>query len=484
MARSNGAEPLLRGPYGRVTWSLCALVSLYAFEEMGVAAALPDAVADVGGLDHFGWVYTGFLATSVIGMSSSAYLCDRYGPRRPIIACVAMLVAGLVVAGTATTMTALVAGRVVQGLAGGGLMTAVYVVAGSVIPAPLRPRLFAAIASCWVVPGIVGPLASGAITEHLSWRWIFLGIAPVAAAAAVMLIPALPADAPPPARGESSAPNGGTARILSAAVAAAGIAAIQLGAGRPTAVAPLVITCGVAALVAGVRRLVPVGTVQLRSPVGAPVALRGIAAGALFGVESVIPLMLTTQHGLGPLQAAIPLACAGLPCALAAWWIGRAADDDAIELRVRMARLGFVLLGVADAAFVWLSRPAAPSWLMGPAWVLAGIGVGFVVPSMNVLTLSRTTDAERSVNASSLQIADTTMACLTTGFAGVLVGYASRGSLGFTTAFATIGVAMTLLSFLGAWGSTRLRLAPSTGEAIRRRRGEVRSRASGRHRVP
>ena len=53
---------LFRGPYGRASWSVCALVSLYAFEEMGVAAALPNAVADVDGLNHFGWVFTGFLA--------------------------------------------------------------------------------------------------------------------------------------------------------------------------------------------------------------------------------------------------------------------------------------------------------------------------------------------------------------------------------------------------------------------------------------
>ena len=96
---------------------------------------------------------------------------------------------------------------------------------------------------------------------------------------------------------------------------------------------------------------------------------------------------------------------------------------------------------------------------MSPLWVVAGFGIGLVVPSMNVLALERTTDADRSVDASSLQIADTTMACLTTGFAGVLIAYASRGSIGFTTAFGVIGLAMAALALVGALGSGRLRHA-------------------------
>src|SRR5262245_21982643 len=282
---AHDANRLFRGPYRRAAWSVCALVSLYAFEEMGVAAALPTAVVDVGGLNHFGWVFTGFLATSVIGMSISAYLCHRYGPRRPIIAWLALFAAGLVVAGTATTMTALVAGRVIQGISGGGLMTATYVVVGMFIPTALRPRLFAAIAFCWVVPGIVGPTASGAITEHVSWRWIFLGLAPVAVIAAAALVPAL-SDSRSVQGPDASGPTSvgpKASRILSAVVAAVGLAAIQLGAERPSALSLLVIAGGVAVLAFGLRGLLPAGTARLRSPVGVPVALRGVTAGALFG---------------------------------------------------------------------------------------------------------------------------------------------------------------------------------------------------------
>jgi MFS family permease len=448
---------LFSGPYRLVSWSVCALVSLYAFEEMGVVAALPTAVGKLGGLAYFGWVYTGFLAASVIGMVYSAHVCDRYGPRVPALAAATLFVAGLILAGTATQMASLVAGRVVQGVAGGGLMTAVYVIIGTFVPEAMRPRLFAVFSFCWVAPGVIGPTASGAITEHVGWRWVFLGLVPLTIAAAAPLTFALPS-APGVTLGKPYPGGLRAPRIWSAVVAALGISAIQAGAERATAYSAAFVAGGVVALAWALRGLLPRGTGFAQSAVGAPVALRGILAGALFGVESVIPLMMATQHRLGPLQASIPLACAGLPCAISSWWVGRLSGEDAVDRRTSLARLGFGLLCLADASFIWLSRPETPSWLMSPAWVLAGFGIGLVVPTANVLVLERTTDADRSADASALQIASTTASCITTGFAGVLVGFASRGSLGYTEAFGVIGVSMAAVALLGVLAAGRLRL--------------------------
>jgi len=315
------------------------------------------------------------------------------------------------------------------------------------------PVRLTAIAFCWVVPGIVGPTVSGAVTEHISWRWIFIGLAPVAVAATAVLVPQLSDIKPAPAGGAKAS------RIANAAIVALGIAGVQLGTQRPSAWSPIAIAGGLVLLVVALRALLPRGTVSLRSPVGVPIALRGITAGALFGVESVIPLMMVTQHGLGALKASLPLACAGLPCALAAWWTSRANADHSIAMRVKLTRIGFVLIGLADASFIVLSQPSSTAWLMAPAWALAGFGIGLIVPPINALALDRTTDADRSSDVSSLQIADTTSSCIATGFAGVLVGYAIRGSLDFTTAFAIIGASMATIALVGATATGRLHRA-------------------------
>jgi len=55
------------------------------------------------------------------------------------------------------SMLQLIAGRVVQGLGAGLLVTAIYVVIGETYPERLRPKVFAAMSSAWVLPGLAGP---------------------------------------------------------------------------------------------------------------------------------------------------------------------------------------------------------------------------------------------------------------------------------------------------------------------------------------
>jgi len=110
-----------------------------------------------GGIGAIGWAFTGFLVSDVVGMVVSGQLCDRRGPRLPMIAGLAAFMAGLAVAGTAASMAQLVAGRCVQGVGAGLLITAIYVVLGATYPDALRPKIFAAMSSAWVVPSLVGP---------------------------------------------------------------------------------------------------------------------------------------------------------------------------------------------------------------------------------------------------------------------------------------------------------------------------------------
>jgi MFS family permease len=52
----------------------------------------------------------------------------------------------------------LVAGRAVQGLGAGVMVTLLYVIAGQAYAGALRPRLFGAISAAWVLPALIGPL--------------------------------------------------------------------------------------------------------------------------------------------------------------------------------------------------------------------------------------------------------------------------------------------------------------------------------------
>ena len=98
--------------------------------------------------------------------------------------------AGLLLAGLATRMGLLVAGRLMQGLGAGAISVSLYVMVGRSYPEHLQPKVFAAFSAGWVLPSLVGPALSGLIVQHLGWRWVFLAV-PLLAIPAALLRPAL-----------------------------------------------------------------------------------------------------------------------------------------------------------------------------------------------------------------------------------------------------------------------------------------------------
>jgi MFS family permease len=433
---------------------LITLITMIAFEAMAVGPALPTAARELHGLSAFGWAFTAFLVANVVGMVAAGQLSDAHGPGRPMIAGIVLFLAGLAVAGTATTMVQLVVARGVQGLGGGLLITAEYVLIGETYPSHLQPKVFIATSGSWLVPSLVGPLVSGTLTQHASWRWVFLGLLPFVAIGSALMVPVLRSLRPKSNRtGVLADPR----RVLRALVVAAGVAAFEGAGQHPSAAAVALAVVGIAAVGWAVRGLLPPGTLVARPGVASAVALRGLFAGAFFGADAIIPLMLQEQHKLGATAAGLPLAVTGLTWGLGSWWQGRDVPRDDEPRRVRLLYAGFSCAAAGIALIAVTSLPAAPSWLSYPAWGIAGIGAGLAMTTSSVLMLKRTTDADRGRDSAALQLSDTTSAALTTGIAGVLVAAAARGTISYTAAFLVLYSVLLAIVVLGFAAITRAR---------------------------
>ena len=451
-------ESIFGRSHRATTIGVLTVVAMIAFEAMAVGPALPSAAKDLHSIASYGWIFTTLLAANVIGMVASGQLSDTRGPRLPLMVGIAAFGAGLLVAGTAATMVQLVLARAVQGLGVGLAITSIYVVIGESYESALRPRVFAATASAWVVPSLVGPLVSGLVTEHLGWRWVFLGLIPLVVPAAVLLQPALqhlePRAAPPP----------GGQRLLRAAVVAGGLVVIEAAGQHPSVFGIVALTAGLAAVGWGILPLLPRGTFRAAPGVAAPVAMRGLMAGAFFGVEATVPLMLTVQHRYSALASGIPLALAGVFWAVGSWWQGRAAGD-ADAHRLRLAQLGYVLVGAGAVLVAVASQPQLSPWPVYLAWALAGAGAGLTMPSASVLLLRHTTDAQRGADSAALQLSDTTTAALTTALAGILIAAAAARSLAYSTAFAMQDALMLCLALVGIVAAGRAGATEHAGRA-------------------
>jgi MFS family permease len=438
-----GRPGIFRGALRPITAGLLIITTLIAFEAMAVAAALPTLARELHGVAWYGWAFTGFLVANVVAMVISGAVCDRRGPRLPLAAGLVLFLAGLVVAGLAPVMAQVIVGRVVQGLGAGLLVTVSYVLIGEVYPSALRPKVFAAMSSAWVLPSLVGPPVSGLLSQHLTWRLVFLGLAPFVAIGGVLLMPALRIL---PVRSDASPHGAGLGRVGRALVLAVAIALLQQAGQHPTPVWLVAGAAGLAALLWALRGLLPAGTARLRPGVPTAVAFRGILAGAFFGVDALLPLTLSVQHGYSASIAALPLLVGAVGWSIGSWIQGRYVGPH----RYRLIRAGFACITVAAAGTALAAWPTSPGWLAIPAWSIAGLGAGLGMASVGILLLDRTTAQERGRDSAALQLADGVMSALTTGLGGVLVAAAVRHVIGYTAAFVAVDLTMAVLAATGA----------------------------------
>lgn len=425
------------------TTGLLLLVTLVAFEAMAVGTAMPTVVAELDGLAWYGWSFSAYLVASVVGMVVGGDLGDRQGPRTPLVLGVALFGAGLLAAGLAGSMAPFVAARALQGLGGGLVAVSLYVVAGQAYEAQLRPRLFGAISAAWVLPALVGPLVAGLVTTHAGWRWVFLGLLPLAALSPVLVLPALRARQPAQPAVRS---RGRLARPAWALVAGLGTAALQVAGQRLDRLSPAIAAVGLVALAAGLRRLLPRGVVRVRAGLPAVIASRGLLAGAFFGMDVLLPLALTQLHGAGPAAAGFPLTAGAFGWAAAAHLQGRYPGVS----RARLLRTGFVLLAVGVAGSALVAHPGLGGWPAYPTWAVAGLGMGLGMPSVGVLLLEQSPEHRRGADSSAFQIADVTAAALCVGLVGVLVAAVAAGLLPLAGAVGGAAVVLAALAVLGA----------------------------------
>ena len=419
---------------------LLLLVTFVAFEAMAVGTAMPTAVAELHGLAWYAWPFSAFLVASVTGIVVGGDLGDRRGVRLVLPWGVAAFAAGLLIAGTAGSMVVFVGGRAVQGLGAGVIAVLLYVIAGQAYEATLRPRLFGAMATAWVLPALVGPLVAGLITAHASWRWVFLGLLPLILVGLVLVLPALRSlSAPEPAAGR------GPARWCWSVVAGLGIGALQYAGQRRDLPALALAVAGAAALVAGLRPLLPAGTGRARPGLPAVVASRGLLAGAFFGLDALLPLTLTQVHGYSPTAAGVPLTAGAIGWAAAAQLQGRFPGVP----RARVLRLGFVLLAVGLAATALAALPALGGWPAYGTWAVAGLGMGLGMPSVGILLLDASPVHRRGADSAALQIADVTASALCVGLAGVLVAAATAGAFSLPLAVTGSIAVFVLLALAG-----------------------------------
>jgi MFS transporter, DHA2 family, multidrug resistance protein len=180
------AEHGLRKWIITITVILAALLEL--IDTTIVNVALPNIMGNLGAtLEDSGWIVTGYAVANVIILPMSGWLGDRFGRKNYFITSILLFTITSFLCGNAHSLTELIIFRILQGLAGGGLLST-----GQAILMETWPREEIGMATALfglgaVVGPTVGPTIGGFITDNFNWRYIFYVNIPVGAIAAFMV---------------------------------------------------------------------------------------------------------------------------------------------------------------------------------------------------------------------------------------------------------------------------------------------------------
>ncbi|WP_382162890.1 MFS transporter [Hydrogenophaga sp. ANAO-22] len=399
--------PALRERYGeRYRWLLLLSVMVGTMAAIMSSTIINVAIPDMShhfalGQERAQWVTSGFMVAMTVSMLTTPWMLARYGYRRTYVGCMWLLMAGGLAGGFASTYPLVLAARVAEGLAAGVVQTIPAIIILRAFAPNEQGRASGIFGMGVVLAPAVGPSIGGLLVDGFGWRSIFFMVVPFCLASFWLAHRFVPTSSP---GGTSANPQGSGLDWRGLLLAAAGTLCllnglVELHGGTATAAGAL-LGGAVLALVAfvalerrtlqnrrqhpdqGVDPLMNLSLFKNRLfTMGSIVAfIYGIA---LFGSTYLLPVYMQSGLGLSASHVGTILLPAGLVLAVVIAGVGRLADRQPTR---RLVSIGLLLLSASFALMVTIDpgRPAQIIPLL-VTWAIVGrIGLGFILPSLNI----------------------------------------------------------------------------------------------------
>jgi EmrB/QacA subfamily drug resistance transporter len=366
-----------------------ALVRLIVILLAGAIPTLLDtsivnvAIATIGRDMHttvsaIQWVITGYLLAFGMVIPLSGWTLARFGGRRMWLISLATFLAGSIACGAAWNIGSLIAFRVLQGLGGGMLLPLLTTLITQAAGGRQLGRLMASISLPIAVVPVFGPVLSGLIIVHFSWRWIFYVNVPICLAGLALAWRGLPRDA-----GQSERPH---LDLLGLALLCPALAFLLYGLAEVSAADGFEHLRVIVPRAAGAALLAAFVLHALRAKRPPAVDLRlfrqrGFAAASsllflaglsIYGAMLLLPLFFQQARGYSPLVAGLLLVPQGVGSILPRTLAGKLTD----KLGPRPVVLAGVVLAAVGTVPFALAGAQHNNVLLGAALVIRGAGLG------------------------------------------------------------------------------------------------------------
>ncbi|WP_077081316.1 MFS transporter [Mycobacterium numidiamassiliense] len=423
----------LLGKYLGTSIVLAGGVALYATNEFLTISLLPSAVAEIGGSRLYAWVTTLYLVGAVVAATSVNTLLLRIGARYSFLTGLAVFGVASLVCAAAPNMDVLIAGRTLQGVAGGLLAGLGYSLINAELPRWLWTRGSALVSAMWGVATMVGPAMGGLFAQFGLWRWAFGALTILTVVMAILVPRALAGRGPIPEASETSRHQVPIWSLLLMGAAALAVSVAQIPHN-------LVATAGL--LAAGVLLVTVFVVVDWRAHAAVlPPSvfrrgpLRWIYLTMALQMAAVMADTYVPLFGqrLGHLT---PVAAGFLGATLALGWTVAEVVSASLEERAVISRVIAVapLLMAGGLALVAATQRVDASVGIVALWavglLIGGIGIGMVWPHLSMRAMDSVDDpAESGAAAAAINTVQLISAAFGAGLAGVVVNTTEGGDL-------------------------------------------------------
>jgi MFS transporter, DHA2 family, multidrug resistance protein len=354
-----------------------------------VNVAITEMQASLGAtLTQMSWVVSSYAVANVIILPLSAWLGHRFGKKRYYIFSLVGFTIASMMCGLSTSLWMLTLARVLQGLAGGGLLAKAQAILFETFPREEQAMAQGFFGAVVIAGPVIGPTLGGYIVTNVGWRWIFFINLPVGIVAVFLCTLFLPQD--PPLK------KGGAIDFLAIALLAIGLGSFQtfLEEGnsedwfdswliRVTAVLAIV---NLVAFVFRVLRsdepVMDLRVLRYRS-LAAGSVLSVVVGIALYGALFAVPIFATSVMHYTSQQTGVLMLPGALASAFAMPIAARLLQK--MDPRVMLAMGGTVLAGAA----LWLSKlsPTTSANDLAMPLIVRSFGTVFMFLPLSMATI-------------------------------------------------------------------------------------------------
>ena len=393
----SGSAAALKARYGeRYRWLLLLSVMVGTMASIMsstvVNVAIPDMSAHFAlGQERAQWVTSGFMVATAVAMLTTPWLLARYGYRATYVGAVLLLLVGGVVGGVASDYNLVLAARVIEGLAAGVVQPIPAVIILYAFLPHEQGRASGIFGMGVVLAPAIGPSVGGILVDWWGWRSIFFMVVPLCLASLWLAYKFVPITGPGGSRANRDSAALDWRGLLLGALGTLcllnGLVALHNGPGGQAGSLLAVALLAFGVFIWWQRRQTAQGGQPLMDlrifsyrqfAMGSVVAF--IYGTALFGSTYLLPVFMQLGLHLSPSHVGAIMLPAGLVLGLTIPLVGRMADRQPTHWLVMT---GLALLALSFGLMV-LMRLDSALWILVAFTILGRIGLGFILPSLNL----------------------------------------------------------------------------------------------------